>query len=82
MWNRFSLENINVNSTCSFAAILIVNKIGIISNKINPEICHLVRMVLQVAVKDRIDQWYSTFFVRVPPHIISLQLCTPKVVGA
>jgi hypothetical protein len=28
------------------------------------------------------SQWYSTFFVRVPPHIISLQLCTPKVVGA
>jgi hypothetical protein len=30
----------------------------------------------------RLEQWYSTFFVRVPPHIISLQLCTPKVVGA
>jgi hypothetical protein len=29
-----------------------------------------------------IDQWYSTFFVRVPPDTISLQLCTPKVVGA
>jgi hypothetical protein len=29
-----------------------------------------------------LKQWYSTFFVRVPPHIISLQLCTPKVVGA
>jgi hypothetical protein len=28
-----------------------------------------------------IEQWYSTFFVRVPPDIISLQLCTPKVVG-
>jgi hypothetical protein len=26
-------------------------------------------------------QWYSTFFFRVPPVIISLQLCTPKVVG-
>jgi hypothetical protein len=26
-------------------------------------------------------QWYSTFFVRVPPDIISLRLCTPKVVG-
>jgi hypothetical protein len=26
-------------------------------------------------------QWYSTFFVRVAPDIISLQLCTPKVVG-
>jgi hypothetical protein len=29
-----------------------------------------------------LDQSYSTFFVRVPPHIFSLQLCTPKVVGA
>jgi hypothetical protein len=29
-----------------------------------------------------VEQRYSTFFVRVPPHIISLQLCTPKVVGA
>jgi hypothetical protein len=28
------------------------------------------------------EQWYSTFFVRVPPYIICLQLCTPKVVGA
>jgi hypothetical protein len=28
-----------------------------------------------------IKQWYSTFFVRVLPDIISLQLCTPKVVG-
>jgi hypothetical protein len=26
-------------------------------------------------------QWYSTFLFRVPPDIISLQLCTPKVVG-
>jgi hypothetical protein len=28
-----------------------------------------------------IAQWYSTFFARVPPDIIYLQLCTPKVVG-
>jgi hypothetical protein len=28
-----------------------------------------------------LDQWYSTVFVRVPPDIISLQLCTPKVVS-
>jgi hypothetical protein len=28
-----------------------------------------------------VNMWYSTFFVRVPPDIISLQLCTPKVVG-
>jgi hypothetical protein len=26
-----------------------------------------------------LDQWYSTVFVRVPPDIISLQLCTPKL---
>jgi hypothetical protein len=30
---------------------------------------------------DVLGQWYSTFFVRVPPDIIPLQLCTPKVVG-
>jgi hypothetical protein len=23
-------------------------------------------------------QWYSTLFVRVPPHVITLQLCTPQ----
>jgi hypothetical protein len=28
-----------------------------------------------------LDQWYSTFFVHVPPDIISLQLCPPRVVG-
>jgi hypothetical protein len=28
-----------------------------------------------------LEQWYSTFFVRVPPGIIYLQVCTPKVVG-
>jgi hypothetical protein len=27
-----------------------------------------------------VGQWYSTFFVRVPPDIISPQLCTPKAV--
>jgi hypothetical protein len=32
-------------------------------------------------VGDTLGQWYSTFFVRVPPGIISLQLCTPKDVG-
>jgi hypothetical protein len=26
-------------------------------------------------------QWYSTFFVFVPPDIISLRLCTPTFVG-
>jgi hypothetical protein len=25
-----------------------------------------------------LEQWYSTFSVRVPPDIISLQLCTPS----
>jgi hypothetical protein len=28
-----------------------------------------------------LDQWYSTFFVRVPSDVISFQLRTPKVVG-
>jgi hypothetical protein len=28
-----------------------------------------------------LEQWYLTFFVRVPSDIISLQLCTPEVVG-
>jgi hypothetical protein len=27
-----------------------------------------------------IEQWYSTFFVRLPPDVISLYLYTPKVV--
>jgi hypothetical protein len=30
----------------------------------------------------RLEQWYSTFLVRVPLDTISLQLCTPKVVTA
>jgi hypothetical protein len=29
-----------------------------------------------------IEQWHSTFFVRLPPDVICLQLCTPKVIGA
>jgi hypothetical protein len=33
------------------------------------------------AEQDGLGQWYSTFSVRVPPDIISLQLCTLKVVG-
>jgi hypothetical protein len=28
-----------------------------------------------------LGQWYSTFLVRVPPEIISIQLCTPKAFG-
>jgi hypothetical protein len=31
--------------------------------------------------KHSLEQWYSTFFVRVPPDTISLQLCTPRLVG-
>jgi hypothetical protein len=34
-----------------------------------------------LSIGGTIDQWYSTFFVRVPPDIISLQLRTLKVVG-
>jgi hypothetical protein len=29
-----------------------------------------------------LDHWYPTFFIRVPPDVISLELHTPKVVGA
>ena len=35
-----------------------------------------------IQYKNVLDQRYSNCFVRVPPHILSLQLCTPKVVGA
>jgi hypothetical protein len=28
-----------------------------------------------------LDHWYSTFFIGVPPHVISLQPCTHKVDG-
>jgi hypothetical protein len=28
---------------------------------------------------NHLEQWYSTFFVRLPSDVISLQLCTPKV---
>jgi hypothetical protein len=37
--------------------------------------------LLDSFLRGALNQWYSTFFVRVPPDIISLQLCTPKVVG-
>jgi hypothetical protein len=30
---------------------------------------------------NRLDQWHSTLFVRVPPDVICLQLCTLKVLG-
>jgi hypothetical protein len=29
-----------------------------------------------------LEHWCSKFYVRVAPNVISLQLCTPKVVGA
>jgi hypothetical protein len=48
--------------------------------------CGLLIVVLDVIVKRKIPdplvQRYSTFFVRVPPEIMFLQLCTPEVVGA
>jgi hypothetical protein len=44
---------------------------------------HILLHSQQKYEKDVItDQWYSAFFVHVPPDVISLQLCTPKVVGA
>jgi hypothetical protein len=27
-----------------------------------------------------LEQWYSTFFVCIPPDVLPIQLCTPKVV--
>jgi hypothetical protein len=37
---------------------------------------------LQVAVFSVMQQyqWYKTFFIRVPPDVISLQLCSNRVV--
>jgi hypothetical protein len=51
-----------------------------------PGICNIrvaedPRQVTDINSTDALEQWHSTFFVRVPPDIISLQLCTPKVVG-
>jgi hypothetical protein len=40
------------------------------------------RITLTLKTVFCLEQWYSTFFVRVPPDIIYLQFCTPKVVGA
>jgi hypothetical protein len=40
-----------------------------------------VRFRVQEAGSHTLVLLLSTFFVRVPPDIISLQLCTPKVVG-
>jgi hypothetical protein len=34
-----------------------------------------------VTLTYNLQQWYSTFFVRVSPDIISFQFCTPKVDG-
>jgi hypothetical protein len=46
------------------------------------KLSNLRKFLLNVATfTDAVSQWYSTFFVLVPPDIISLQLCTPKVVG-
>jgi hypothetical protein len=42
----------------------------------------LNKSVCYTAPVSLLEQRYSTFFVRVPPDIISLQLCNPKVIGA
>jgi hypothetical protein len=42
---------------------------------------YAVKMSSHASHLCRLTQWYSTFFVRVPPDTIYLQLCTPKVVG-
>jgi hypothetical protein len=43
---------------------------------IRPTALHLNRYIMY-----DIYQLYSNFFVRVPPDVTSLQLCTPKAVG-
>jgi hypothetical protein len=45
------------------------------------EILSHMSLVYIAELRGGLVQWYSTFFLRVPPDIISLQLCTPKVVG-
>ena len=42
----------------------------------------MTRNTLVIKQEHSLDQRYSTFFVRLSPDIFSLQLCTPKVVGA
>jgi hypothetical protein len=37
--------------------------------------------IFSVVSRYSIDPWFSTFIVRVPPDVISLQLCTPKLIG-
>jgi hypothetical protein len=48
------------------------------ANKMHTQIVGLIG----VLVTHSLEQWYSTFFVRIPVDIISLQLCTHEVVGA
>jgi hypothetical protein len=46
------------------------------------EISRLASLLVMRRIRGScLAQWYSTLFVRVPPDIIFLQLCTPKVVG-
>jgi hypothetical protein len=51
-------------------------------DRLRPAHCHLKYTVTFFLLGEHLVQWYLTFFVRVPTDIISLQLCTPKVVGA
>jgi hypothetical protein len=53
-----------------------------VSYKLQRERVGLITLRGLASSLNTLDHWYSTFFVRVPPDIISLQLCTPKVVGA
>jgi hypothetical protein len=43
--------------------------------------CGGIGLGLVLAMVMALDQWYSTFLVRIPPDIISLQLCIIKVFG-
>jgi hypothetical protein len=40
-----------------------------------------LQLPVLISTVGTIEQWYSNFFVCVPPDIISLQRCTPRLVG-
>jgi hypothetical protein len=54
---------------------------GFFGERMLRSLMFLCRLFVDILTNDTLAQWYSTFFVRVPPDIISLQLCTPTVVG-
>jgi hypothetical protein len=42
-----------------------------------------VKFVTQLTflIQIGVEEWYSTLFVPIPPDVIYLQLCTPKLVS-